>query len=351
MTCPEQRKQLLMWIGEAVRDGARFEPACVMCGMDPRTIQRWKQRGTPVDQRTCVVKVPRNKLDACTRQRILEVVNSPDYADLPPSQIVPKLADTGHYIASESTLYRVLNEANQQTHRHASRPPRHAAPKPVTATAPNQVYSWDITYLPLAIQGKYGYLYLFLDVYSRKIVGWQVYDEECSTQAAALLTDIVTREGVARETLTVHADNGGPMKGATMLATMQRLGVMPSFSRPAVSDDNPYVESFFRTLKYAPRYPGRFADIHNARIFMAEFVEWYNHRHQHSGIQYVTPAQRHAGMDPAILAQRKAVYERAKATYPERWNNRATRNWEPVRDVYLNPEKAKTKTAALAEAT
>ena len=126
------------------------------------------------------------------------------------------------------------------------------------------------------MQGTYCYLYLFLDVYSRKIVGWQIYDRECAEHSAALLEDIVRREGITAKTLTVHADNGGPMKGATMLATLQRLGIMPSFSRPAVSDDNPYVESLFKTLKYAPAYPGRFADIHVARTFMAGFVEWYN---------------------------------------------------------------------------
>lgn len=187
-------------------------------------------------------------------------------------------------------------------------------------------------------------------VFSRKIVGWQVYESECATHSAALVQDIVAREGITPNTLTVHADNGGPMKGATMLATMQRLGVMSSFSRPAVSDDNPYIESFFKTLKYAPTYPGRFADIAQAREFMTEFVDWYNHRHQHSGIRYVTPAQRHAGKDVIILRQHKAVYERAKTQYPERWNNRPARNWDPIREVHLNPAKTKTQEAALAEA-
>lgn len=350
MTCPEQREHRLRWIKEAVREGARFESACRECGIDPRTVQRWQRRDTQIDQRTCLVKTPHNKLSECVRQRILSVANMPKYADLPPSQIVPKLADAGLYIASESSLYRVLKEAHQLTHRQASRPKKHAAPQPVTATGPNQVYSWDITYLPLSVAGTYGYLYLFIDVFSRKIVGWQVYSSECATHSAALLQDIVERERITPNRLTVHADNGGPMKGATMLATMQKLGVMPSFSRPAVSDDNPYIESFFRTLKYAPVYPGRFADIGAAQAFMAPFVDWYNHRHQHSGIRYVTPAQRHVGEDVIILQQRKAVYERAKAHYPERWNNRPTRNWDPIRDVHLNPAKQKTQDTALAEA-
>lgn len=350
MTRPEQRVQTLQVIQQAVDAGARVEPACRECGLDPRTVQRWRRRDTLLDQRTVVVKTPHNKLDEVTRQRILTVANRPDYADLPPNQIVPKLADEGYYIASESSFYRVFKAAKQDRHRQASRPRRHTAPKPVTATAPNQVYSWDITYLPLFVVGLYVYLYLFIDVFSRKIVGWQVYERECATHSSALLQDIVLREEIAPDTLTVHADNGGPMKGVTMLVTMQKLGVMPSFSRPAVSDDNPYIESFFRTLKYAPKYPGRFSDLTDARRFMAEFVEWYNHGHQHSGIRYVTPAQRHVGDDVAILQKRKAVYERAKAEHPERWNHRPTRNWEPIKEVHLNPEKRKTQNTALAEA-
>ena len=350
MTHPERREQILQWIRQAVHAGARFEPACRECGLDPRTIQRWRRRDALVDQRTVVVKTPPNKLDEVTRQCILAVANQPDYADLPPSQIVPKLADAGQYVASESSFYRVLKEAEQNCHRQASRPPRHKAPTPVTATAPNRVYSWDITYLPLAIVGLYVYLYLFIDVFSRKIVGWQVYERECPLYSSALLQDIVTREGIAPGTLTVHADNGGPMKGVTMVTTMQRLGVVPSFSRPAVSDDNPFIESFFRTLKYAPTYPKRFTDLAHARRYMAEFVLWYNHQHQHSGIRYVTPAQRHAGDDVALLQQRKAVYERAKAEHPQRWNHRATRNWDPISEVHLNPHKGKTKNTALAEA-
>ena len=175
------------------------------------------------------------------------------------------------------------------------------------------------------------------------IVGWQVYEHESSEWAADILRDITQREGITSEQVTLHSDNGGPMKGASMLAAMQALGIVPSFSRPAVSNDNPYSESLFRTLKYRPEYPARpFADVIEARQWVSGIVDWYNFEHRHSAIQFVTPAQRHAGLDTAILAQRHALYQAAKARHPERWS-RQTRNWQPVQVVYLNPNKTDRK--------
>lgn len=178
-----------------------------------------------------------------------------------------------------------------------------------------------------------------MDLYSRKIVGWQVHEEESSILASSLMIDICQREDVSPDQVTLHSDNGSPMKGAAMLATLQELGVIPSFSRPSVSNDNPYSESFFRTLKYRPEYPEKpFADLLSARIWVQGFVDWYNREHLHSAIQFVTPEQRHAGEDIAILAKRKPVYAQAKIKKPERWSGEI-RNWKPVLRVYLNPEK------------
>jgi transposase InsO family protein len=280
----------------------------------------------------------------------LTVMNSPSYRDLPPSQIVPRLADEGQYLASESTMYRVLREERQLQHRHASRVRAHARPAPVVASAPNQLYSWDITYLPRDIKGLFFYLYLFIDIFSRKIVGWQVYDSESSYHAAHLLKDICHREGIQANQVVLHSDNGAPMKGASMLSMMQALGIVPSFSRPGVSDDNPYSEALFRTVKYAPQYPGHFNDVAEAREYFERFVYWYNEEHCHSGIKFVTPAARHRGEDQAILDKRQQVYKGAKAHYPERWNNRATRNWDRIETVSLNPGKGKSQNAVLAEA-
>ena len=222
-------------------------------------------------------------------------------------------------------------------------------PRAFTATGPNQLYRWDITYLPSVIRGVFFYCYLFMDIFSRKIVGWQVHAHECSERAAALLEDICRREGIERDQVVLHSDNGGPMKGVTMIAKMQELGVTPSFSRPRVSDDNPYSEALFRTVKYVPAYPGCFASLPEARAYMETFVHWYNHTHYHSGIKFVTPVQRHGGEDKCILARRHAVCAQAKARHPERWSGK-TRNWDHIDVVLLNPEKGKSQGAVLAEA-
>ena len=337
-----QRQQIVQWVDEASTAGARRHKACELLGITARALQRWRQSGElESDGRTDRAYEPQNKLSELEREQILAVANSAEFADLPPSQIVPILAERGEYIASESTFYRVLRDAKQLKHRQASRPATvRNKPGSLQASAPNQVYSWDITYLPTAIRGVFFYLYLFMDIYSRKIVGWQVYEQENSEWAAQILHDIARREGIAPDQVTLHSDNGGPMKGATMLATLQALGIMPSFSRPAVSNDNPYSESIFKTLKYRPEYPAQpFTNITKARQWVAGFVDWYNHEHRHSAIQFVTPAQRHARLDTAILTHRKAVYEAAKARNPERWS-RQTRNWNPVKVVYLNPDKS-----------
>ena len=185
-------------------------------------------------------RVPANKLSEHERQRIVAVANSEAFASMPPSQIVPALADRGLYIASESSFYRVLREADQLAHRGKAKAPKHRRPTPLKATAPNQLWSWDITYLATTVKGMFFYLYLIMDVYSRKIVGWEVLETESSEHAATVFQKAYLREGIAGQSLVLHSDNGAPMKGATMLATLQRLGVMPSLSRPSVSNDNPY---------------------------------------------------------------------------------------------------------------
>ena len=310
-------------------------------------MQRWVKPDNHKDGRKEAGYAPQNKLTELERQRLLKIVNSPEFSSLPPSKIVPKLADRGQYIASESTFYRVLKEVDQLKHRDRSKPSRKVIkPKALKATSPNQVYTWDITYLPTQVKGVFYYLYLVVDIYSRKVVGWQVHGEELSMLAADLITDICYREGVAKQQVTLHSDNGSPMKGATMLATLQELGVIPSLSRPSVSNDNPYSESLFRTLKYRPEYPEqRFESLITARQWVNGFVNWYNNEHLHSSIKFVTPAQRHTGEDVAILKNRRSVYKKAKKKHPERWSG-DTRNWDYINEVNLNPEKIKQDKAA-----
>jgi len=337
-----ERQQLLGYFDEAVKDGARRTKAANIIGLRLRTLQRWRQPDDlKPDGRTQRQFTPTNKLTDEERSTLLALANSEEFKNRTAHQIVPMLAERGDYIASESSFYRVLKEENQLKHRHASRAANPCSkPKALTASAPNQVYSWDITYLATRVKGQFFYLYLFMDIFSRKIVGWQVYREESSGQAADVMLDICRREGIPHRQLVLHSDNGSPMKGATMLSTLQQLGVAPSRSRPGVSNDNPYSESLFKTLKYGPQSgaPQPFEDLTAARAWVADFVYWYNHEHRHSGIQFVTPAQRHDGEDRSILVQREAVYKAAKAKNPARWSQ-DTRNWDWQAVVCLNPDK------------
>jgi putative transposase len=283
------------------------------------------------------------------RQGVVEVATSPEFRDVSPHQIVPTLADQGRYLASESTFYRILREKELMEHRASSQPPR-PRPQTLVATGPNQVYTWDITYMKSAVRGEFYYLSMFEDLFSRKIVGWRLDEEESMDHSSELITRICWAEGVRPGEVHLHSDNGGPMKGSTMLATLERLGVIPSFSRPQVSDDNPYSEALFRTMKYWPAYPsGPFEDIEAARRWVEAFVDWYNHSHLHSSIQFVTPADRHAGLDGEILTRRRAVYEAAQAKRPERWSG-SVRNWTPIAEVVLNPVQAMTTKCQATEA-
>jgi putative transposase len=211
---------------------------------------------------------------------------------------------------------------------------------------PNQVWAWDITFLPTTVRGRFLKLYVIIDVWSRMIVGAEVHEHEDDAIAARLVEACCIEQGVRRDQLVLHADNGGAMKGNTMLAKMQQLGVMPSFSRPHVSDDNAFAESVMRTIKYCPAYPEQpFADLAEARNWVATFVAWYNEEHLHSGIRFVAPAQRHRGEDVAILAHRHAVYTAARERHPERWTGE-TRNWARPQTVILNPAPASRRQTA-----
>lgn len=330
---------ILELIDEARRNGARLRPACRVLGLDPRTVQRWRAQGTGQDRRQGPKSEPANKLSPVERKVIVEILVSPEHRDLSPLQIVPRLADEeGLYVGSESTMYRILREERMDAHREPSLPANRYRPREHRATAPNQVYSWDITYLPTPIRGVFLYLYMIMDIWSRKIVGWAVHDCESGEHASRLFRVVCLEEGLHPEGLVLHADNGGPMKGATLSATLDRLGVVSSFSRPRVSNDNPFSESLFRTLKYRPGYPGHpFVSIDEADAWIDAFVLWYNTEHRHSAIRFVTPDQRHRGLDREILERRHQIYQDAKKRNPERWSGE-TRNCEPVEVVTLNPE-------------
>lgn len=341
LTSFEDRKNILILIDEAVASGCRKAPACAVFGIDERTVQRWQLR--VADQRRGPVTAPANKLTDSERALIIKTSISAKYMNLSPHQIVPKLADDGIYIASESTFYRVLKAESLSQHRGHTKPRSVAKPMAYVAVRPNQIYTWDITYLQSTVRGQFYYLYLFLDIFSKKIVGWNIHASQESNLSAVLLEEICIKENINKNQLVVHSDNGGPMKGATMLATMQKLGVVPSFSRPSVSNDSPFSESLFKTLKYCPIFPSKpFESIAAAKAWMETFVKWYNTEHLHSGINFVPPESKHLGLDLEILKNRNQVYEKAKENNPNRWSGK-TRNWDAVTAVNLNPLKEKDK--------
>jgi putative transposase len=337
------RQICIEMVEQAKASGARRRASCEVLEVSLRTVERWEKAPQQGDQRRGPVSGCAHAFSEEEKQAIVKVSSGPEYRDLSPWQIVARLADTGKYLGSESSFYRVLKQNDLLSHRDNSKPRVHRRPKDLTARNPNQVWSWDITYLNSPIRGAYYYLYLVEDIFSRMIVGWTIEEVESADHAGQLINRICQEQGIAKGQLTLHSDNGGPMTGATMVATLERLAVIPSLSRPAVSDDNPYSESLFKTLKYRPSYPdSAFSSIDQARQWVSRFVQWYNAEHLHSAIRFVTPGSRHLGKDPAILAKRSVVYEKAKGLNPRRWSGK-TRNWSPITEVLLNPKKHKSE--------
>jgi putative transposase len=349
----EDRLTTAQNIEQARRAGARLKSACQIARVDPRTLQRW-QNGEGLssgDRRPQAIRpVCKHALSETERQRIVQIANEPRFAELPPARIVPMLADEGAYIASESSFSRVLRAHGQVRHRGRSKTPQKMRPPSThVATAPRQLWCWDLTFLASQVVGRWFYLYVILDVYSRKIVGFEVHENDSSDHAVELLRRTALAEGIhaLAQKPVLHGDNGPTVKATTVLAMLHWLGIKPSYSRPRVSDDNAFIESFFRTTKYRPQFPSKgFSDLDAARRWVNEFARWYNEEHRHSAIGYVSPAQRHAGQDRLILSRRHQLYTRARAANPRRWA-RHTRNWQPIAVVTLNPERESVVNAAL----
>jgi transposase InsO family protein len=341
MISTPDRQTAIALINKAVTAGAPRAKACAELDISDRTLRRWTKDGeVHADQRPLVPRPdPSNKLSEAERATVLDTCNSEEFGSLPPSQIVPKLADQGRYLASESSFYRILRADGQQHHRGRAKPPaQRKPPASYKACAPCEVWTWDITWMPGPVQGMFFYLYLIVDIFSRKIVGWEVHEREGADLAATLIRKAVLAEGGIARPLVLHADNGSPMKGATMKVTMEKLGITASYSRPRVSNDNPFSEALFRTCKYRPDWPTKgFATKADAQAWVKSFAGWYNGEHLHSAIRFVTPDARHAGLDRATLASRAVLYADARAQNPERWSGK-TRNWHPAGPVWLNPE-------------
>lgn len=306
MTRATDRQQLMVLVREATDQGVGLSKACRTVGLSVRTLQRWK---SAADDRwpTAVRPTPKNKLSAEEERQVLAICHEPRFASMPPSQIVPALADEKRYIASESTFYRVLRRSDETTRRGRQRAPQSKPLSTWKATAANQVWSWDITWLKSLTAGHWFYLYLIEDVFSRKIVGYEVHRVESGEHAAELLKRTVLSERCWQEPLVLHADNGAPMKSQVLQVKLAELKITPSHSRPRVSNDNAHVESLFSTLKYVPTWPEKgFATLEDARAW--------------------------------VVVQRKSVYEAAKSRNPSRWSGQ-TRNWSRKEEEWLNPER------------
>jgi transposase InsO family protein len=329
----------------AVAAGARARKVADLLGVGLTTLQRWRRQfagdGDGLDRRKSSQRLVSHRLSEEERQRILLTCNQPEFAALPPGQIVPILADRGLYIGSERSFYRVLNDNSQVHRRGRAKPPQEPRPVPrLEARGANEVWSWDITYLPTSVRGVWLYLYLVIDVWSRKVVAWDVAEREDAQIAADLVSRACLRERIYKgrpQPLILHADNGNAMRAATLESRLEELGVLRSFSRPRVSNDNPFSESLFRTVKYRPDYPRRpFQSVEEACLWVCAFVDWYNHQHRHSGIRFVTPDQRHSGQAEEICRHRARIYEQARQRHPRRWS-RCTRCWRQPEVVWINP--------------
>lgn len=329
----EIKKEIVAAVEELGAKGVRLSRCASTLEISKRTLQRWMKETTRDRRKGSQRSIP-HKLTIEENKKIIEVSCSPRFKDNYPSEIVAILASEGKYIASEASFYRVLKANRLLSHRRKSKAPIKRRKPRLKATGPDQVYSWDITWLRSDVNGIYYYLYLVVDIFSRRIVQWEIHNSESSEKAAKMLQKLAGKKLIRGATL--HSDNGSPMKGYNMLAMMHSLGVVASYSRPNVSTDNPYSESLFRTLKYRPLYPGRFTSIEHSQEWVEKFVHWYNHDHLHSGISFVTPHERHYGKDLEILKVRRATYQAAYEENPQRWSRRP-KLWERKEVVYINP--------------
>jgi putative transposase len=323
------------------RRGCRESALCRRLGFTQRTVQNWRKKGL-ADRRKGAPKRVSNKLSEAERALVVKTACAPRFVNLNPHEIVPILAEENVYLASESTFYRLLRLMKMIKPKRKGR--RQAQAIELKADGPNRLWSWDITYLKTFIRGRFYFLYLIIDVFSRYITGWEIHETEDARAAREFVERVCREHGIERDALILHSDNGSPMRSGTMLATLQALGVVSSFSRPSVSNDNAFSESLFKTLKYTAGYPTQFESLEAANEWTSRFADWYNTVHRHSGIGYVTPEQRHFGLDKSILLKRKAAYEAARLAHPERWSGRV-RAWNRVEAVWLKKPNLKQKCA------
>ena len=320
-------------IAETLGRHIGLKQACAVLGVPRSRLYRARQpQGQPTTR-----PQPAAALSGAEREQVRQTLNSARFADKTPRQVYASLLDEGAYLCHWRTMYRVLTAHHEvRERRNLLTHPSYHKPE-LLATAPNQVWSWDITKLRGPVKWSYFYLYVLLDIYSRYVVGWMIAERETAALAQALVETTYQRQGIAREQLILHADNGGPMRAKSLALLLDDLGVSTSHSRPHTSDDNPFSEAQFKTLKYHPDYPDRFGSIQDARAWAHPFFDWYNHEHYHTGLNLLTPATVHFGQAQAICQQRQAVMNAAYAAHPERFSKGLPLVAAPPNEVWINP--------------
>lgn len=325
--------------------------ACAALGLSRATLYR---QTSPAKPPAALSRAPSpRRLSDSERQAVLDVLHSEEFVDQPPTEVYARLLSRGIYLASIRTIYRILAAFGETGERRAQRTPMKHAKPTLTATAPNQVWTWDITKLRGPLPGIFYYLYSVLDLFSRMTVGWLLAERESAELAQHLFAETVARHGVEPGALTVHADRGSAMRSEGLAQLLGSLGVVRSFSRPHVSDDNAFSESQFKTLKYQPDYPERFASPAHARAWCQEFFGWSNNIHQHSGLALFTPAEVFYGRVEAVAALRQAALDDAYSAHPERFPNGPPVVRRPPTSVAINPlpiDDTGTKAAAMSPA-
>jgi putative transposase len=311
--------------------------ACQALNVNRASLYRSRRPPVPPSSPVARDRAPSpRRLDDAARQEILDTLHLPEFADQPPAEVYATLLERGTYLASIRTMYRVLAEAGEAKERRNQRAPQQRAMPSLTATAPNQVWTWDITKLATLKKGIFLLAYVIIDLFSRFVVGWMVAAKECKHLAAQLFAETIARHGVTPG-LQVHADRGSAMRSDTLAQLLDSLGASRSFSRPRVSNDNPYSEAHFKTLKYQPDYPGRFASALHGRAWLQEFFAWHNDHHHHSGLALFTPADVFYGRVAEVAAVRQAALDAAYRAHPERFPNGAPRVPLPPAAVHINP--------------
>lgn len=298
-------------------------------------------RNTGDDLQLCAANLsrgPHNAISEEERQKILEVLHSERFIDATPYNVFYTLLDEGQYIASIRTMYRVLFEAGESKDRRNQRNHRDAIKPELIATAPNEVWSWDITKLLSFKRFVYFHLYVIIDIFSRYVVGWMIADRECQHLAKTLIQKTTLKHGIQPGQLTIHSDNGPSMTSHTVSQLLEHLGVLKTHNRPYTSNDNPFSESNFKTLKYCPQFPDRFESIKHGEIFCQEFFNWYNNGHYHSGILFLKPSTVHFGQADIILKNRHNVLLQTYKKNPSRFNNKIP-TLKKLKPVYINPPK------------